>query len=63
VASAYVVGVEGDIAYANEAAIFHGSPYPANTRPNSLDQKIEAVEGIVPVRRITLAKAWFSRPG
>jgi opacity protein-like surface antigen len=30
VAPAYVVGVEGDIAYANEAAIFHGSHYPAN---------------------------------
>jgi outer membrane immunogenic protein len=30
VASAYVVGVEGDFAFANEAAVFHGSPYPAN---------------------------------
>jgi outer membrane immunogenic protein len=30
VAPAWVVGVEGDIAYANEASIFHGSPYPAN---------------------------------
>lgn len=30
VASAYVVGVEGDFAYANESAVFHGSPYPVN---------------------------------
>jgi outer membrane immunogenic protein len=30
VAPAYVVGVEGDFAYANESAVFHGSPYPAN---------------------------------
>ena len=30
VAPAYVVGVEGDFSYANEAAVFHGSPYPAN---------------------------------
>src|SRR5437588_5203416 len=30
VAPAYVVGVEGDFGYANETAIFHGSPYPAN---------------------------------
>ena len=30
VAPAYVVGVEGDFAYANETAVFHGSPYPAN---------------------------------
>jgi opacity protein-like surface antigen len=26
----YVVGVEGDFAYANETATFHGSSYPAN---------------------------------
>ena len=30
VAPAFVVGVEGDFAYANEAAVFHGSPYPVN---------------------------------
>jgi hypothetical protein len=30
VAPAWVVGVEGDFAYANESAVFHGSPYPAN---------------------------------
>jgi outer membrane immunogenic protein len=30
VAPTYVVGLEGDFAYANEAAVFHGSPYPAN---------------------------------
>ena len=30
VAPAFVLGVEGDIAYANETATFHGSPYPAN---------------------------------
>jgi outer membrane immunogenic protein len=30
VGSSYVVGVEGDFAYANEAAVFHGSPYPVN---------------------------------
>jgi outer membrane immunogenic protein len=30
VAPNYVVGVEGDIALANETAVFHGSPYPAN---------------------------------
>jgi outer membrane immunogenic protein len=30
VAPTYVVGVEGDFAYANETAVFHGSPYPAN---------------------------------
>jgi outer membrane immunogenic protein len=28
--SAYVVGLEGDFAFANESAVFHGSPYPAN---------------------------------
>jgi outer membrane immunogenic protein len=28
--SSYVVGVEGDFAYANESAVFHGSPYPVN---------------------------------
>ena len=30
VAPAYVVGVEADFAYANEAAVFHGSAYPVN---------------------------------
>ena len=30
VAPAYVVGVEADVAYANETSVFHGSPYPAN---------------------------------
>ena len=30
VAPRWVVGVEGDIAYANETSVFHGSPYPAN---------------------------------
>ncbi len=30
VAPTYVVGVEADFAYANEQAVFHGSPYPAN---------------------------------
>ena len=30
VAPAYVIGVEGDFAYANETAALHGSPYPAN---------------------------------
>ena len=30
VAPAYVVGLEGDFAYANETGSFHGSPYPAN---------------------------------
>jgi outer membrane immunogenic protein len=30
VAPTYVVGVEADFAYANETAVFHGSPYPAN---------------------------------
>jgi outer membrane immunogenic protein len=30
VAPTYVIGVEGDFAYANETAVFHGSPYPAN---------------------------------
>jgi outer membrane immunogenic protein len=26
----WVIGVEADFAYANETAVFHGSPYPAN---------------------------------
>ena len=30
VARDWVVGVEADFAYANEIAVFHGSPYPAN---------------------------------
>ena len=30
VAPRWVVGVEVDYAYANEIAVFHGSPYPAN---------------------------------
>jgi outer membrane immunogenic protein len=30
VAPTYVIGVEADFAYANEQAVFHGSPYPAN---------------------------------
>ena len=30
VAATYVLGVEADFAYANETAVFHGSPYPAN---------------------------------
>ena len=30
VAPRWVIGVEADFAYANEAAVFHGSPYPAN---------------------------------
>src|SRR6478672_7647057 len=30
VAPTYVIGVEADFAYANEAAVFHGSPYPVN---------------------------------
>ena len=30
VAPDWVVGVEGDYAYANESAVFHGSPFPAN---------------------------------
>ena len=30
VGSSYVVGVEADFAYANESAVFHGSPYPVN---------------------------------
>lgn len=30
VAPTYVVGIEADFALANERAVFHGSPYPAN---------------------------------
>jgi outer membrane immunogenic protein len=30
VAPRWVVGIEADYAYANEIAVFHGSPYPAN---------------------------------
>ncbi len=30
VAPTYVIGLEGDFAYANETSVFHGSPYPAN---------------------------------
>ena len=30
VAPRWVIGVEADFAYANEIAVFHGSPYPAN---------------------------------
>jgi outer membrane immunogenic protein len=26
----YIVGLEGDFAYANETSVFHGSPYPVN---------------------------------
>jgi outer membrane immunogenic protein len=30
VAPAWVIGVEADFAYANEIAVYHGSPYPVN---------------------------------